>query len=651
MSREFDVVIFGATGYTGEHTARALSKMAASGGSWAGVRWAIAGRSPSKLDAISKRWSLKPTGIIVADVTDEESLRAMAARGGIVMNATGPYRFYGEAVVTACIASKTDYVDLCGEPEFIDRCLLKHNKAAKAAGVCIVHSCAFDSVPADIGCLHAAMQFAPPALCAQADMYHEITVHPGADGSFPQGASGHATTFYAAVHGFGGAAATRKQRKQLLEQLEADSPGASKPPPPLGPKLRVAPGPKFHLELGKYTFLFPGSDVAVVRTSQRSLARRPTKPGDVYLTPQFGASFCVSSLFYACSTALAGGVFNLLAQRAWGRAMLLKYPQFFSRGVFSEEGPTEEMLAATSWRTTFFSKGWAKATVDTQPSTGHDLACRTSVSGPEPGYLATALMYLTMARTVLEDKRNLPVEGGVFTPGALVGSGGPSAVSALVDRLRKVGIRVDVDVPPHPITPKAPRGETRRPAWQNAMNALALSGWIGLLARLLSTWDVATAGWGSPLWAATLGLESICTFETFQIVLGIAPGNLVLGVTLHTIRMLVLLVIMPAVPAHLATRLTILTWCLTEIFRYPMFLTSHPLARIMRYYAPLVTFPMGAAVEAWAAYLALPHIAGHSIVIRCLVGGILPMNVFGGVVGYMGVLKRARGATRSAKAE
>lgn len=282
--RDFDVLIFGATGYTGEHVARALGAMTAPGGSWAGARWAIAGRSKVKLEGVATKRGLSPTGIVVADVSDAASLLAMAGRASIVMNATGPYRFYGEQVVTACIEAKTDYVDLCGEPEFIDRCLLKHADAAKAAGVIIVHSCAFDSVPADIGTLFTALQIPPPGLCAHADMYHTFSV----DGP-TTGASANATTFYAAVHGFGGASATRAQRKALLAKLEAEAAGSSKGPAPLGPKLKVAPGPTYKKELGKYAFLFPGSDVAVVRTSQRALARR-AKPDEPYLTPQFGES-------------------------------------------------------------------------------------------------------------------------------------------------------------------------------------------------------------------------------------------------------------------------------------------------------------------------------------------------------------------------
>ena len=304
-SRDFDVVLFGATGYTGEHVARALHSMSIKGGGWAGVKWAIAGRASAKLTAMAAKWSLQPTGVIVADVSDAAALREMASRASVVMNATGPYRFYGEAVVEACLAEKTDYVDLCGEPEFIDRCLLKHADAAKRAGVIIVHSCAFDSVPADIGTLYTALQFKPPALCAHADMYHTV----GFDGP-TYGALGHATTFYAAVHGFGGASATRAQRKQLLEKLEAEAKGSSQGPPPLGPRLRVAPGPSYKKEIGKYAFLFPGSDVAVVRTSQRAIARYPKKQGEPYLTPQFGASFCVTTTFWALATTTIGALFK-----------------------------------------------------------------------------------------------------------------------------------------------------------------------------------------------------------------------------------------------------------------------------------------------------------------------------------------------------
>lgn len=637
--REFDVILFGATGYTGEHTARALTKMAAPGGAWPGAKWAIAGRSASKLKAITIKWDLKPTGVIVADTSDMGSLMAMAARGCVVMNATGPYRFYGEAVVEACIGARSDYVDLCGEPEFIDRCMLKHADSARAAGVVIVHACAFDSVPADIGCLFTALQFAPPALCAHADMYHTFSV----EGN-PAGASGHATTFYAAVHGFGAAAKTRAQRKALLSKLEAADAGSSRPPPALGPKLKVHPGPQWQPKLQRYSFLFPGADVAVVRTTQRAIARYPKRAGEPHITPQFGASFTVASPFWAGMTALVGLTFNLLCKYGWGRSLLLQNARLFTLGTFSDDGPTEEMLAATSWKTYFYGKGWGAASSEQVPSGGFDRAVTCSVGGPEPGYIATAQMFSCMARFVKEERARLPhLRGGVYTPGAFVGVGGAPAVSRLIDSLRDVGIRFEVEEALKTVAPKAPTVETKRPAWQTALNVLALSGWSVVLAYIVATWASLDLSRGSPLMLAIMALESVCAFEVVQIALGMAKGNLPLGIILHYTRLLIMY-IMPLVAASLSAKLVVLAWATTEVCRYPMFLapSSHPV-RIMRYAAPVLTFPLGAGGEAMIAYIALTPLAaaGTGSTLYWMVAMILPMNLLGGIFAYGSIVAKA----------
>ena len=104
------------------------------------------------------------------------------------------------------------------------------------------------------------------------------------------------------------------------------------------------------------------------------------------------------------------------------------------------------MLDATSWKTYLYGKGWAEALVDAPPATGFDRSVMCSVSGPEPGYVATGRMYCVMARTVRERREalkggakgqvELPVVGGVFTPAGLVGSGGIGAVERLVERMR-----------------------------------------------------------------------------------------------------------------------------------------------------------------------------------------------------------------------
>ena len=104
-----------------------------------------------------------------------------------------------------------------------------------------------------------------------------------------------------------------------------------------------------------------------------------------------------------------------------GPLLLLRFPQTLSAGAFSHEGPSEEMLAKSTFRTVFFGAGYSDGGA---AGGAFDRRVTCSVSGPEPGYIATALMFGAMARTLLDDRAGLGLKGGVFTPGALVGGGG-----------------------------------------------------------------------------------------------------------------------------------------------------------------------------------------------------------------------------------
>jgi len=288
----------------------------------------------------------------------------------------------------------------------------------------------------------------------------------------------------------------------------------------------------------------------------------------------------------------------------------------------------------------FLAKGWSHASPESVPATGFDSAVRTSVSGPEPGYHATALMFSVMARTVLEDRASFGVAGGVFTPGGLVGSGGAAAVRKIVQRYRGVGICFEAEER-RAIVPRAPKDETKRPAWQTALNLVAVAGWGGVLVHLLRSWPTLSCPSGSPLIRGVLALEGICVFEVLQIVLGMAKGNVVLGTVLHYTRMVMILAVIPTVPASLATKIVLLGWCVTEICRYPMFLLPKSnIARIMRYIAPVVTFPITAGAEAVAAYSALSHLSSSGPALRGMLMGIIFVNVFGGIGSYPGLVKK-----------
>ena len=145
--REFDIVVFGASGFTGRLVAEYLTERYPSG-----VRWAMAGRRVEKLAAV--RDEIKAplaTPLIAADSADAASLATLAKRTKVVLTTVGPYQLYGEALVAACAETGTDYVDLCGEPAWMRQMIDRYDGKAKASGARIVFSCGFDSIPFDLG--------------------------------------------------------------------------------------------------------------------------------------------------------------------------------------------------------------------------------------------------------------------------------------------------------------------------------------------------------------------------------------------------------------------------------------------------------------------------------------------------------------------
>jgi short subunit dehydrogenase-like uncharacterized protein len=146
---EFDVIVWGATGYTGRLVAAHMLNTYGVGGD---VKWAAGGRSAAKLDEVLAKIGA-PAALprIIADAADPVSLDAMVRRAAVVISTVGPYQLYGGPLVAACAAAGTDYVDLTGESNWIADMIGAHEAAAKASGARIVFSCGFDSIPFDLG--------------------------------------------------------------------------------------------------------------------------------------------------------------------------------------------------------------------------------------------------------------------------------------------------------------------------------------------------------------------------------------------------------------------------------------------------------------------------------------------------------------------
>ncbi|WDT84603.1 saccharopine dehydrogenase family protein [Alteromonas sp. 009811495] len=147
--REFDVVIFGATGFTGKLVAEYFQSQYGNNNN---VKWAVAGRNESKLNDVKKELGIGDSvASIVVDGDDAQGLAAMTKRTQVVLTTVGPYQIYGEKLLSACVDNGTGYTDLCGEPAWMHQMINKYEDKAKVSGANIVFSCGFDSVPFDLG--------------------------------------------------------------------------------------------------------------------------------------------------------------------------------------------------------------------------------------------------------------------------------------------------------------------------------------------------------------------------------------------------------------------------------------------------------------------------------------------------------------------
>lgn len=164
-AQEFDIIVFGATGFTGKLVAEYLLQTYGTEGD---VRWAMAARDMNKLRAVSSQLGAPMNlALIAADAADPNALDALAHRARVIITTVGPYQLYGEPLLAACVRAGTDYVDLCGEPNWMAAMIAKYDKAAKASGARIVFSCGFDSIPFDLGVFflqqHMRERFGQPA--------------------------------------------------------------------------------------------------------------------------------------------------------------------------------------------------------------------------------------------------------------------------------------------------------------------------------------------------------------------------------------------------------------------------------------------------------------------------------------------------------
>jgi short subunit dehydrogenase-like uncharacterized protein len=380
--REYDLVLFGATGFTGGLTADYLAAHAPTN-----LRWALAGRSRAKLEAVAARLAaarspVPPPALLEADAADAPALARIAESTEVAITTVGPYALYGAPLVAACAAAGTDYVDLTGEPEFVDRMYLENDAAAKANGARLVHCCGFDSVPHDLGAYFTLLQL-PEDVPVRIDGYVR------ANASFSGG------TYHSAVNGF----ARGRQTLAAARQRKAAEPR------PAGRKVHASKARIRRDEaLHGWTVPLPTIDGPIVRRSAALVDR---------YGPDFTYGHNMVARHLATVAGIAGGVgaVAVLAPIPPTRKLLLKAK---SPG----EGPSAAARAGSWFKIRFVGEGGGKRVV-------------TEVSGGDPGYSETSKILAECALCLAFD--DLPDRAGQLTTVASMGD-------MLLTRLQNAGI-------------------------------------------------------------------------------------------------------------------------------------------------------------------------------------------------------------------
>ncbi|MGC4895332.1 saccharopine dehydrogenase family protein [Micromonospora sp. DT31] len=380
--RPYDLVLFGATGFTGGLTAEYLARHAPQR-----LRWAVAGRNPDKLAAVRDRLAaidpaLAELPLLTADVTDPESLRAVAQCARVVATTVGPYVHHGEPLVAACAAAGTDYLDITGEPEFVDLMYVRHHAEAVRTGARLVHACGFDSIPHDLGVWYTVKQLPADG---------PITV----DGYVRAGGRFSAGTYHSALTAF----------SRTGEMSRAARARRAVEPSPDGRRVRAVPGKVGRVaELGQWAVPLPTIDPQVVR---RSAAARP-EYGPDFRYRHFAAMKRLPTVLVA-GVGLAGvvGLVKLPPTRRWLLGRLA-----------SGQGPSADQRAKSWFRVRFVGTGAGRRVL-------------TEVAGGDPGYDETAKMLAESALCLAFD--DLPETAGQVTPVTAMGD-------ALLERLVRAGM-------------------------------------------------------------------------------------------------------------------------------------------------------------------------------------------------------------------
>lgn len=407
--REFDIIVYGATGFVGKLTAEYLARAGRD------ARIALAGRSTERLDAVRK--TLGPAAqdwpLISADATSESSLKEMAARTQVVITTVGPYTRYGLPLVAACAAAGTDYADLTGEANFVRESIDLYHKQAADTGARIVHACGFDSVPSDLT-VYALFR------AARDDGAGELGETNFVVRSFRGGLSGG--TFASMTEILRLASSDPEVRNQLSDPYTLSTDRGAEPELGPQPDLPLRRGGQLAPELRELWtagFVMAPYNTRIVRRSNALLDWAYGRNFRYSESVNLGSS-PVAPVAAAVVTGLSNAVFGLGS----------RYFRLLPRKLVERVAPKPGTGPSAKAR----ERGFYKVETYTTTTSGARYVARMEQRG-DPGYKATSVMLGECGLALAKDRDKLSDLHGVLTPAAAMGD-------ALLARFPHAGIEL-----------------------------------------------------------------------------------------------------------------------------------------------------------------------------------------------------------------
>jgi short subunit dehydrogenase-like uncharacterized protein len=387
--RDFDLVLWGATGFTGRLVAEHLARV----GPERRLRWAVGGRDPEKLAAVLAEVGARGVAVVLGDAHDPRSLADMARRTHAICSTVGPYALHGSELVAACADTGTHYCDLSGEVHWMRRMIDAHEERARDTNARIVHSCGFDSIPSDLGCLflqqHAIERYGRP--CSSVKLFVRRM-----KGTFSGG------TVASMLNALDAARTSPDDRRVMGNPYGLNPAGDD-----TGPDGRDQSGPSRDPDADSWTAPFVMSAINT-RIVRRSHALLGWPWGHRF---RYSESVCTGQgvAGFARATALTAALGGFMAAASLGPARAVMNRLFLPR---PGQGPDAAAREAG---------GFEMLLIGRNPAAPKRYIHARVTGRRDPGYGATARMLAEAAMCLALDTDRLPVAGGSWTPATAFG--------------------------------------------------------------------------------------------------------------------------------------------------------------------------------------------------------------------------------------